>query len=180
MKKKDRLRDLSPVDIHLVLTFEWYEWLTDARNAKSIARLKTSTNGCCCETMSMWRTANVSGCSCIEIFARWYCTEATRKQQCVGMCRISVSDMANRSGVHRIILYLLLVSATATRGTSRLQGRCHRSVLLRNKVAKKLNVSMFQCFNVSFLVSHFKSEGLLKKALQPVNYLRLLPFGRDP
>ena len=39
---------------------------------------------------------------------------------------------------------------------------------------------MFQCFNVSFLVSHFKSEGLLKKALQPVNYLRLLPFGRDP
>ena len=43
MKKKDRLRDLSPVDIHLVLTFEWYEWLTDARNAKSIARLRTTT-----------------------------------------------------------------------------------------------------------------------------------------
>ena len=27
MKKKDRLRDLSPVDIHLVLTFEWYDMI---------------------------------------------------------------------------------------------------------------------------------------------------------
>ena len=28
---------------------------------------------------------------------------------------------------------------------------------------------MYQCSNVSFLVSHFKSEGLLKKALQPID-----------
>ena len=40
MKKKDRLRDLSPVDIHLVLTFEWYDMIDSGEKREEYREIK--------------------------------------------------------------------------------------------------------------------------------------------
>ena len=89
MKKKDRLRDLSPVDIHLVLTFEWYDMIDRREKREEYREIKDYykrmllrnyeyVKDSKCQWMFLYR--NIRS----VILHRGY-----TKTKCVGMCRIS-------------------------------------------------------------------------------------------